>query len=80
MLGTDMRFELVVALLSEVRLHLGTADPKKQTFSAKGAMTYGYNVDKQGNVTGSAPRLATKKELRQALAVVRREFPGWKIN
>ena len=29
MLGTDMRFELVVALLSEVRLHLGTADPKK---------------------------------------------------
>jgi RHS repeat-associated protein len=59
---------------------LGTADPKKQTFSAKGAITYGYSVDKQGNVTGSAPRLATKKELRQALAVVRREFPGWKIN
>jgi len=80
MLGTDMRFELVVALLSEVRLHLGTADPKKQTFHAKGAMAYGYSVDKKGKVTGSAPRVATKRELRQALAVVRREYPAWKIN
>jgi hypothetical protein len=59
---------------------LGTTDLKKQTFSAKGAMTYGYSVDKKGNVTGSAPRLATKQELRQALAVVRREYPEWKIN
>jgi hypothetical protein len=59
---------------------LGAADPKNHTFNAKGAMTYGYSVDKQGNVTGSKPRVATKRELRQALAVVRREYPGWKIN
>jgi len=59
---------------------LGSADLKNHTFHAKGAMTYGYSVDKQGNVTGSAPRVATKKEIRQALAVVRREYPGWKIN
>jgi RHS repeat-associated protein len=58
---------------------LGATDPKKETFNAKGAMTYGYSVDKQGKVTGSAPRLATKQELRQALAVVRREYPEWKI-
>lgn len=41
---------------------LGTADLKKQTFQAKGAMTYGYSVNKVGHVTGSAPRLATPSQ------------------
>jgi len=59
---------------------LGAADAKNHTFHAKGAMTYGYSVDKKGKLTGTPPRLATKRELRQALHVVSREFPGWKIN
>ena len=59
---------------------LGSTDAKNQTFHAKGAMAYGYSVDKNGKVAGSAPRVATKQELRQALSVVRREFPAWKIN
>lgn len=59
---------------------LGTVDPKQQTLQAKGAMTYGYTVDKQGKVTGSVPRAATKKELTHALTVVRREYSEWKIN
>ena len=58
---------------------LGTYDRKNMTFHVKGSMTYGFSVDKAGNVNGSPPRLATPREQREAMAVVRSEFPSWKI-
>jgi hypothetical protein len=58
---------------------LGIADRKNKTFKVLGAMTWGYKIDKNGNVSGVAPRVATKAEQVRSIAVLRRESPTWTI-
>jgi hypothetical protein len=57
---------------------LGIADAKNRTFHVKGAMSWGYSVDRQGNVHGIPPHVANPDQLRKSLDVVRSES-GWKI-
>jgi len=59
---------------------VGTADPKNHPFHAKEAMSWGYNVDGQGNVRGIAPHVANQGQVRGALEVVKHEYPAWKID
>ncbi|HEY6386974.1 MAG TPA: RHS repeat-associated core domain-containing protein, partial [Candidatus Acidoferrum sp.] len=59
---------------------LGVADKANKTFKVTGSMTWGYKIDKNGNVSGMAPRVATKAEQARSLAVLKRESPGWTIS
>jgi len=59
---------------------LGVADKANKTFKVTGSMTWGYKIDKSGNVSGVAPRVATKAEQARSIAVLRRESPGWTIS
>jgi hypothetical protein len=58
---------------------LGVADKNSKTFKVTGSMTWGYKIDKNGNVSGVAPRVATKTEQARSIAVLRRESPAWTI-
>jgi RHS repeat-associated protein len=58
---------------------LGVADKANKTFKVTGSMTWGYKIDKNGNVSGLAPRVATKAEQARSIAVLRRESPTWTI-
>ncbi len=58
---------------------LGVADKANKTFKVTGSITWGYKIDKNGNVSGLAPRAATKAEQARSIAVLRRESPTWTI-
>jgi RHS repeat-associated protein len=58
---------------------LGVADVNNKTFKVIGSMTYGYTVSKNGTVTESKPRVATRSEAKSSIAVLKRESPAWKI-
>ena len=59
---------------------LGIADQKNKTFKVLGSMTWGYNLDKKGNVTVIAPRAATGGEQTRSINVLRRDSPLWTIS
>lgn len=58
---------------------LGVADKSNKSFKVTGSMAWGYKIDKNGNVSGVAPRVATKAEQAASIAVLRRESPTWTI-
>ncbi len=58
---------------------LGVADQKSKTFEVLGSMTWGYKIDKGGNVTTMGPRVATRGEQAGSIAVLKRDSPGWAI-
>jgi hypothetical protein len=58
---------------------LGVADQVNKTFKVIGSIAWGYKIDKDGNVSGMAPRLATKAEQARSIAVLKRESPTWTI-
>ena len=58
---------------------LGVANNNSKTFQVTGSMTWGYKIDKNGNVSGIAPRVATAAEQARSIAVLRRESPTWSI-
>jgi hypothetical protein len=58
---------------------LGVADQVNKTFKVIGSITWGYQIDKDGNVSGMAPRLATKAEQARSIAILKRESPAWTI-
>jgi hypothetical protein len=58
---------------------IGVADVGNKTFKPIGSITWGYTIDKGGNVSAIAPRVSTQKEHAASIAVLRRESPGWRI-
>jgi hypothetical protein len=60
---------------------LGAVNVSQKTFSAKGAMTYGYGVSRAGGVSMTiAPRSATRAETKSAIHVLRQNSPDWHIH
>jgi RHS repeat-associated protein len=59
---------------------LGVADKENKTFKAKGSITWGYSVDKAGNVSASKARVATQAEQTRSIAVLKRDSPSWTIS
>jgi RHS repeat-associated protein len=58
---------------------LGVADANSKTFKVLGSMTWGYKVDKSGNITTMGPRVATRAEQARSIAVLKRDSPTWTI-
>ena len=58
---------------------LGVADQETKTFEVLGSMTWGYKIDKGGNVAPMGPRVATRGEQAGSVAVLKRDSPGWTI-
>jgi hypothetical protein len=58
---------------------LGVVDQANKTFRAIGSISWGYRIDKRGNVSGVAPRVATRAEQEHSIVVLRRESPAWTI-
>ena len=50
-----------------------------KTFKALGSMTWGYSVSKNGAITLSAPRVASRSERAASIAVLKRDSPLWTI-
>jgi RHS repeat-associated protein len=58
---------------------LGVADQVNKSFKVLGSMTWGYKVDKSGNITVIGPRAATRVEQARSTAVLKRDSPTWTI-
>ncbi|HXH51285.1 MAG TPA: hypothetical protein VNM47_18250 [Terriglobia bacterium] len=58
---------------------LGVPNYEERTFTYKGSMTWGYQIDEYGNVTPYQPRLATPAEQQRSIQILQRESPGWTI-
>jgi hypothetical protein len=50
-----------------------------KSFKVLGSMTWGYSLSKNGGVTLSGPRVATRAEQAHSIAVLRRDSPSWNI-
>ncbi|MFZ0747373.1 MAG: RHS repeat-associated core domain-containing protein [Terracidiphilus sp.] len=59
---------------------VGAANIGGKSFSATGAMTYGYSINGSGCVTmTTAPRVATPREMNRAIQLLQSNSPAWQI-
>ena len=56
---------------------VGFADPKARVFDVIGSMTWGYDVNENGNVTPYGPRVATPAEQFQSIQILQLGSPTW---
>jgi len=59
---------------------VGTANIGGKSFSAAGAMTYGYSINANGGVRMTiAPRVATPSEMKGTIQLLQSNSPNWQI-
>jgi RHS repeat-associated protein len=60
---------------------VGAANIGGKSFSATGAMTYGYSINRSGCVKmTTAPRVASPREMNRAIQLLQSNSPTWQIH